>query len=111
MEITSGNLIKFIILTVIGVMIVKLLSIPTYLVIGAFLLSVFLIINYLKSQTYRRRAELMLYFALFWSLVAFPFIVPYIPFFTGIMAALIAGAITFIIVITTLVIIGNKIRD
>ncbi len=111
MEITSGNLIKFLIYTAIGVLIVKLISIPTYLVIGAFILSIYLVINYLKAQTYKRRAEVMLYFALFWSIVAFPFIVPYIPFFTGIMAALIAGVLTFIIIIISLLIIGNKIRD
>lgn len=111
MEITSRNLIKFIIYTAIGVIIVKMLTIPTYIVIGAFVLSIFLIINYLKSQTYRRRAEVMLYFALFWAVVTFPFIVPYIPFFTGLTAALIAGVITFIMVITALLIIGNKIRD
>lgn len=111
MEITSGNLIKFVIYTAIGVLIVKLLSIPTYIVIAAFILSIYLIINYLKSQTYRRRAEVMLYFALFWAVVAFPFIVPYVPFFTGIMAALIAAAVTFMIVLIALLIIGNKIRD
>lgn len=111
MEITSGNLIKFIIYTALGVLIIKMLSIPTYLVIGSFILSIFLIIKYLKVQTYRRRAEVMLYFALFWAVVGFPFIVPYIPFFTGLTAALIAGVITFILVITALLIIGNKIRD
>ncbi len=111
MEITSGNLIKFVIYTAIGVLIVKLMSIPIYLIIGSFILSIYLIINYLKAQTYRRRAEVMLYFALFWAVVGFPFIVPYIPFFTGLMAALIAGTLTFIIVIIALLIIGNKIRD
>lgn len=111
MEITSGNLIKFAVYTAIGVLIVKLLSVPTYLVIGAFVLSIYLIINYLKAQTYRRRAEVMLYFAIFWAVVGFPFIVPYIPFFTGITAALAAGILTFIVVILALLIIGNKIRD
>jgi len=111
MEITFGNLIKFVIYTAIGVLIIKLLNVQFLWVLGAFVLSIFLIITYLKSQTYRRRAELMLYFALFWAVVAFPYIVPYVPFFTGISAAIIAGAVTFLIIIIALLIIGNKIRD
>jgi|YNPMSStandDraft_2_1061718.scaffolds.fasta_scaffold00305_18 hypothetical protein len=111
MQITSKNLIKFILWTIIGVFIIKFLSIPLWIVIGVFILSILLIINYLKAQTYKHRAEVMFYYALFWAIVAFPYIVPYIPFFTGITAALIAGIITFLIVITTLVFIGNKIRD
>lgn len=111
MSISLNNLIKFAVATAFGVLILKIIAVPTYVIIGVFLISIFLMVNFLRSQTYRTRAEWMLYFALFWAIIAFPYVLPYIPFFTGITAAIIAAAITFLTVIIALVFIGNKIRS